>query len=173
MRQVPRDLVAFCEVQYPRLVGLLAVYCGDRDVAEEAAQEALARTCRDWRKVRGMDSPEAWTHRVAINVTNSVFRRRAAEQRAAERLESARRGSPNAAWPTERADLLDAVRRLPERQRAALLLRYYGGLRVREVADALRCPEGTAKTLIRRGLKALGAGIQSEIEEHEKEMSDA
>jgi RNA polymerase sigma factor (sigma-70 family) len=151
----------------------LAVYCGDRDVAEETAQETLARVCRDWKKVRGLDAPEAWAHRVGINLTNSVYRRRAAARRAAARLESARRGSPGETWPAERSELLDAIRRLPQRQRAALLLRYYGGLRVREVADVLGCPEGTAKSLIRRGLHALGTAIAADVDDSEKETSDA
>lgn len=161
------DLVAFCDRQHARLVGILALYCGDLGVAEELAQEALATVCRDWRKVRRLDSPDAWTYRVAVNLAHSYFRRRSAERRAHRRL-AAERGAPPA-WPGERTELLDAIGRLPHRQRSAILLRYYMGLRVREVAGVLDCPEGTAKTLIHRGVRALGRNLDAEP----REASDA
>jgi RNA polymerase sigma-70 factor (sigma-E family) len=148
----PADLTAFCKREHARLVGVLALYCGDRDLAEELVQDALVRLCRDWEKVRDLDHPEAWLHRVALNVTNSFFRRRAAERRARERLH------PVTEMPSsERSDaeLLDALKVLPQRQRAALLLRYYANLSTRETAQALSCPEGTVKTLVRKGIQKL------------------
>jgi RNA polymerase sigma factor (sigma-70 family) len=132
------------------------MYSRDRDLAEDVAQEALARACRDWRKVARLDSPEAWVHRVAINLTHSAFRRRAVEKRVKAKLESQAQIDGDITWVTDRSELLDALAKLPSRQRSALLLRYYAGFRVREVADALGCPEGTAKSLIRRGLRAIG-----------------
>lgn len=75
------EFVAFCVEEHPRLVGALSLYCGDRALAEELAQDALTRACRDWRKVRNFAAPGAWTHRVAMNLANSYFRRRAAETR--------------------------------------------------------------------------------------------
>src|SRR5918992_733978 len=84
----PGDLTAFCRREHPRLVGALSLYCGDLFLAEELAQEALARVCRDWSRVRRMDHPAAWAQRVAINLANSQFRRRAAERRARQRLEA-------------------------------------------------------------------------------------
>lgn len=154
MSHPPADLAAFCEAQFPRLVGALGLYCGNRDVAEDLAQEALARVCRDWKKVKDMGSPEAWAHRVGINLAHSHFRRRAAERRAVSRGEAG--AQPLIADHFERADLLDSVRRLPHRERAAIILRYYLGFTVPDVAGALDCPEGTAKTLIYRGVKTLG-----------------
>ena len=157
LSQPPLDLVAFCEAQYPRLVGALGLYCGDRDVAEDLAQEALARVCRDWKKVKAMGSPEAWAHRVGINLAHSYFRRRAAEKRATSRIDV----SQVAQGFTERSDLLDSIGRLPHRQRAAVILRYYLGFTVPEVARALECPDGTAKTLLHRGVGSLGRTMES------------
>ena len=128
-------------------------------MAEELAQETLARVCRDWKKVRTLDSPEAWTTRVGINLAHSHFRRRAAERRAYKRLQSHQAGDQPSVWPSERSDLLDAIARIPHRQRSAILLRYYLRLRVNEVAAVLDCPEGTAKTLIHRGVRALGRDL--------------
>jgi DNA-directed RNA polymerase specialized sigma24 family protein len=71
----PTDLTEFCEAEWPRLVGSLSLYTGDADLAEELAQEAVARVCRHWRRVRTMDAPAAWLHRVARNLAHSHFRR--------------------------------------------------------------------------------------------------
>lgn len=155
MSAPPADLIGFCEAQFPRLVGALGLYCGDRHVAEDLAQEALARVCRDWTKVKRLDAPEAWVHRVAINLAHSYFRRRAAEKRAAKRMEDVASRSMQAP-PSDRVELLDAIRRLPHRQRSAVILRYYLGLTIPEVAQTLDCPEGTVKTLIHRGVRGLG-----------------
>ena len=157
----PQDLVAFCEEQHPRLVGLLGLYCGDRDMAEEFAQEALARACRDWSKVRRLDAPEAWAYKVGMNLASSYFRRKAIEQRAKRRLE-AERPRHRETTHAERAELLDAVGKLPHRQRAALLLHYYLDLSIPQVAQLLECPEGTAKTLVHKAVKRLRAMATTE-----------
>ena len=64
----PIDLTEFCEAEWPRLVGALSLYTGDADLAEELAQEAVVRACRHWRKVRSMEAPAAWLHRVARKI---------------------------------------------------------------------------------------------------------
>jgi DNA-directed RNA polymerase specialized sigma24 family protein len=81
------DASAFCAAIYGRLVGGLALYVADRAVAEELAQEALLRTFARWDHVRALDTPEAWTWRIAMNLATSTFRRRSAERRARRRLE--------------------------------------------------------------------------------------
>jgi RNA polymerase sigma-70 factor (ECF subfamily) len=151
----PEDLVAFCGEQQPRLVGMLTLYCGNVELAEELAQEALARTCNRWRKVRQMDSPGGWVYRVAINLANSHFRRKAAERRAHERLRSA--PDPGGIDPDIAASVavMGAVSQLPQRQRTALVLRYYADLPIAEVARLMDCPEGTVKTLTHKAARVL------------------
>lgn len=146
------ELAAMCDREHPRLVGMLGLYCGDRDVAEDLAQEALIRLCRDWRKVRKLDAPERWLHRVAINLAHSHYRRKATERRALSLL----RGRPTRLDPTH-ADIetLELLANLPHRQKAAVVLHYYLDLPVREVAQVMEVPEGTAKTLIHRGTRSL------------------
>ncbi|HEX2294503.1 MAG TPA: sigma-70 family RNA polymerase sigma factor [Actinomycetota bacterium] len=149
------ELVAFCRAQHGRVVGLLSLYCGDAAVAEELAQDALARVCRDWRRVRRMDYPEAWTSRVAINLANSYFRRRAAERRARERLIArpvADAGAPDTALAL---GVRQAVAALPPRQRTALLLHYFCDLPFARVAELMGSPEPTVKSLARRGIARL------------------
>jgi RNA polymerase sigma factor (sigma-70 family) len=150
-------LIAFCEREHPRLVGILGLYCGDVGVAEELAQEALARACRDWRKVQRFDSPEGWVHRVALNLAHSYFRHRAAERRAQDRMRSKAALEAETGEDPRRIELVDALKGLPHRQRAAVLLRYYLDLPIAQVASLLECPEGTVKTLTHEAVKTLRA----------------
>ncbi|MPZ69984.1 MAG: sigma-70 family RNA polymerase sigma factor [Actinobacteria bacterium] len=121
---VPDEAVTFIEEQYPQLVGLLGLYCGDRLLAEDLAQETLERICRDWRRVRRKDSPAAWSRRVAINLANSYFRRKAAERRATSRLQ-AQVVEPALEDPVGALAVREAVATLPSRMRTAVILHYY------------------------------------------------
>lgn len=153
---VPPDLVLFCEEQHPRLVGMLGLYCGDRFVAEELAQEALVKACRDWRRVRSKDDPAAWVRRVGLNLTNSYFRRKLAERRARERLAS-RTISEAEPDPALAVSLRHAIAALSRRQRTAIILHYYLDLPFPAVADFMNVPLSTAKSLASRGIARLRA----------------
>jgi RNA polymerase sigma-70 factor (sigma-E family) len=146
-------LEVFCESNKERLVAFLTLHCGDRHVAEELAQETLAKVCLRWRSVRRMSSPEAWMFRVALNLANSYWRRLAAERKAKSRLEGhAHHLEPD---PAEAIAVRQALALLPKKQRSVLVLRFYADLSVREVAETMGIPEGTVKTLTRRALKRL------------------
>ena len=144
------DFADFCERHYPNLVGLLGLFCGNRELGEEFAQETLMRAYRDWSKVRSYDSPAAWLYRVGTNLARSHFRRKRAEGRAKARLE--REPAPRASEPALVLEIRDAIARLPMRMRTAVVLRFYGGLRISEIADALECSESTVKKLLRRAI---------------------
>ena len=149
----PSGLERFCESNKERLVGLLTLHCGDPHTAEELAQETLVKVCIRWRSVERMVNPEAWMYRVAINLANSFFRRKTAERKAKARLsaEGFHRDPDIADAVAVRA----ALARLPRRQRAVLVLRFYADLSVHDVAQALEMPEGTVKTLTYRGIESL------------------
>jgi RNA polymerase sigma factor (sigma-70 family) len=154
---------AFCAALGPRLVGSLLLYCGDRGLAEELAQEALVRTVERWPQVAAMTAPEAWVYRVAFNLARSRFRRRGAERRATRRL--ARLPVPSADDETTAIAVRAAVRALPPRQRAVVIARFYSGLSVAETATALACAEGTVKATTHQAIRALrAAGIVDEEE---------
>ena len=147
------DPVALCTRLRPMLVGALSLYCGDRHVAEELAQEMFARVWDRRADVQEVTSPEAWAYRVAINLANSHYRRRQAERRALARM------SPeDAAQPPDSADAVavrQAVARLPRRQRSAVVLRYFADLSVAQTAQLMGCADGTVKSLTSQGLQAL------------------
>ena len=149
----PADLTAFCEQEWPRLVGALSLYTGDADLAEELAQEAIARACRHWRRVRRMDAPAAWLHRVARNLAHSHFRRVSVGRRVQARVSTSDQTGDDADVIAIRA----AVGALPVPERETIVLRYYVGCSVRETADAMQCPEGTVKTRTYRAIAMLRA----------------
>lgn len=148
------ELSTMCQQEHARLVGMLGLYCGDRDIAEDLAQEALIRLCRDWGRVRRLEAPERWLHRVAINLAHSHFRRAAIERKALLLLGSSPAHQPESGRDVETLELL---KNLAHRQKAALILHYYLDMTVPEVARVMAIPEGTAKTLIHRGSRALNA----------------
>lgn len=150
------ELRRFVVGEQDRLVGMLALYTGDRWIAEELGQDAIVRLCQHWPRVRGMDHQRAWLNRVAINLANSWFRRRSAERRALVRA------GPTTETADEDPAMTLAVRALvgtlPPRQRTALVLRHYVGMNVAETAAVMRCAEGTVKALTHRAIGALNAG---------------
>lgn len=152
-----RSFAAFCEDQYPRLVGVLRLHVRDDHLAEEFAQEAMARACRDWGTVSQVDSPAAWVFRVGFNLANSHFRRRAVYRRVNQRLEADGVDHDRTDAAEDTLLVRAALARLRPRARQALILRYYADLGVDEVARLMGCPASTVKTLTRRGLAQLRA----------------
>ena len=150
----------FCRELHPRLVGALALHCGDRDVAQELAQETLARVWERWSTVRDHPAPDAWAYRVAFNLAASRFRRGAAERRARARL-----GPPDAhvADVDDALAVRAAVAELPPRQRAALVLRYFADLSVERTAEVLGCAPGTVKSLTSQAIATLRDRFDVEV----------
>ncbi|MCC5950311.1 MAG: sigma-70 family RNA polymerase sigma factor [Nitriliruptoraceae bacterium] len=156
---------AFFADNYVGVVRTLWSYGGDRGVAEEAAQEAFVRASRDWRRVQQLRSPVAWVHRVGINEVNRHFRRRNALWRAISR-----HGADDLQPPVDVAgsvSLHAALRSLPDRQRAALVLHYFADLPIVSIAEVLDVRPGTVKSLLSRGRDAVGATLQ-----HAEEATD-
>lgn len=148
-------LATFVAREYPRLVGALTVHCGDRALAEDFAQEALARACDRWDRVGAMEVPAGWVYRTAMNLASSWFRRRQAELRA-----NRRHGVPDGVIEHDAADALavrGAIRGLPPKQRSVLACRYYLGMSVAETADVMRCSDAAVRQHTSRAVKALRA----------------
>jgi DNA-directed RNA polymerase specialized sigma24 family protein len=133
------DPAAFCDRVSGRLVGSLTLYCGDRHLAEELAQEALARAWERWPAVSHMASPEAWTFRTAMNLANSGFRRRRIERRVLARAVGRETVDPDDGTALA---VRAAVRALPPRQRAVIVARWFLGYGVDDgVADQTGAPD--------------------------------
>ena len=147
----------------PGLVGALALYCGDRGVAEDLAQEALARAWGRWRHVSTLDAPERWVYRTAFNLARSRFRRLAVERRVHRLATGGRAALPDTATAVA---VRAAVSALPPRQRAAIVARYFLDLDVAASADLLGCQPGTVKALTHQAIASLrraGLAVPEEV----------
>ena len=161
---------------YPRLLGTLVGVLGERAAAEDCAQEAFVRAYRAWPHWRPDAPAEAWLHRIALNVAVSLQRR----QRLREAGELVRRlgrpaPPPDPAQEAERSVLIAALRQLPAKQAAAIVLRHYHGYSNREIAYTLGIPERTvasrlaaAKTRLRALLgEPMGTGAEPGVDSGE------
>jgi len=128
---------------------------GDRALAEDLVQEAFLRFVGRLHHLREPEAFDAYLRRTVVNLSKDVFRRRAVERSYLERRTAEfREGQMDpdvAAYESMRAALLS----LPQRQRAAIVLRYYEDLHESEIADVLRCRPATVRSLVARGLEAL------------------
>lgn len=150
----PQAQERFCAAAWPRLVGAISHYCGDVHLAEELVQEALVRACRRWAHVSMLSSPEGWTYRVAVNLANSAWRRKRAEQRARHR-----HGPPNdVSRPVAVQDQLlvrEALQDLTLQQREAVILRHVLELSAEEAAQLLETSPGAVRALTHRAVARL------------------
>ncbi len=146
---------AFYQGSFTRLVGQVHAMIGDRDEAEECVQEAFVRAWAHRRSLDRAAAPEAWVRTTAYRLAVSRWRRVVRSRRPPDRAV----GSPgvHAGPDGARVALLDALRRLPEDQRRALVLHHLCDLPVAEVAKEVRSPVGTVKARLSRGRTALQA----------------
>jgi RNA polymerase sigma-70 factor (ECF subfamily) len=159
------EVDAWCRLHYPKVLGTLRLYLGDSSTAEELAQETLIRGLEQWDRLELLDDQAAWLHTVALNLARSWIRRRYAERRALARVGSNRREyeqlDPSA------PEIVRALARLPERQRRAIVLRYYAAFSVGQVAEVMSCAESTVKTHLQRAMRALRTDSECFLEEYE------
>jgi RNA polymerase sigma factor (sigma-70 family) len=158
----PSEFPDFCAQHHDRLVGTLGLYCGDRAVGEELAQEALARAWARWPKVRELADPVGWVYRVALNLANSHFRRKIVERRAHQRVATTPVES-GPGDPTTALVLRDAVAGLSRRKRTVVVLRYFVDMPFAEIAKLMDAPESTVKSLARRGVQDLRGELPHEM----------
>jgi RNA polymerase sigma-70 factor (sigma-E family) len=128
--------------------------CGDWHLAEDLVQETLAKAYAHWHRVQKAGNRDAYVRRILVNEARQRWRRREAPvlRTDAVREQPARDGADDV---VRRAELLQALLRLPIGQRATIVLRHLDGLTERETAAALGCSEGTVKSQASRALAAL------------------
>lgn len=145
-----------------RLLTLARFVLHDPSHAEDAVQEALVRA---WQSLPGLRDPErwdAWLHRLVIRACADQGRDRL-RQPAEVWMVGVEPTASDQARAIDDHDQLDrGFRRLKPDQRAAVVLRFYLGLTVPEVADALGVPVGTAKSKIHYAVEALRAALEAD-----------
>lgn len=134
------DFHRLYDASFARVRAMLMAVLRDPAEAEDCTQEAFVRAYWSWGRWRPEAPAEAWVHRIALNVALSRRRRRFAIL-LHDRLRA--RDDHGLDGVAERNDLLAALRALPPRQAAALVLRHLHGYSNREIAAALGVPERT------------------------------
>lgn len=138
-----------------RLFRVAMAVCGDRDMAEEAVADAIARS---WHRLRTgrVDDPAAYLRRAVINSLTGRFRRLGLEREVRDRRHGDDRGRHDRIdGVADRALVLDALEQLPRRQRIVVTLRFYEGLSNPQIASAMGVPVGTVKSAMSRAMERL------------------
>lgn len=153
------DFVEFVRARQHQLVRAARLYCGDHHAAEDLVQDALVKLASRWESVKD-GSPDAYVRRILYRDAVSRWRKFGREM-------------PYAAAPGERdlldstsdrgvvdpwvagADVREALGRLPARQRAVIVLRYFEDLSEVQIAEALGCSPGTVKSQASKALATL------------------
>ena len=143
------------------LIRLAYLMLGDRAAAEDAVQDAFCGLYRRWDRLADASGALPYVRSSVLNGCRTALRRRARGRQLTDYQPPA--GSAEAAVLTqeERQEVMRAVRRLPDRQREALVLRFYLDLPDGEIARAMGIRPGTVRSAIHRALQALGHLLES------------
>jgi RNA polymerase sigma-70 factor (sigma-E family) len=145
----------FVRARGAALVRLARLLAGDRHRGEDLAQEVLAQAFVRWKRIRALDAPEAYVRRMLVNAAITRGRRRASHELVVADTGDPTSGHDLEAEFAERDVLWTHVRRLPPKQRAAVVLRYYEDLDDASIAALLNCSAVTVRTQVKRALDAL------------------
>lgn len=144
----------FATGQVTPLLRYATVLTGDPHLAQDVVQECLLRAQQRWARISGVDAPAAYVKRMITNEFLSRRRRRKTHTP----LHGIDPPSPDpSAHYDEREAMLQSIDRLPRKQKAAVVLRYYEGYDDAEIAAMLGCSQVTVRSHISRALATLRA----------------
>ncbi|PFG18442.1 RNA polymerase sigma-70 factor (sigma-E family) [Propionicimonas paludicola] len=146
-----QEFAEFFAAASPYLARTAYLLSGDREVAKELTQEALARTYAVWWRLRPEDA-RGYARRVLVNLNVDRWRQRGPQ--AVELADYATSGSAESAYD-DRDEVARLLRTLSPQQRQVIVLRYFDDLSEAEVARSLGVSAGTVKAACSRGLANL------------------
>jgi RNA polymerase sigma-70 factor (sigma-E family) len=161
----PPTIEELFEAHYARLVHLARHLLDEPNAAEDIVMDAYESLARHWGRVRDPDAALGYLQACVVNGSRSRLRRQLTARRQLLLLRGSRAKTTEVAAEHvvlsryESEQVIDAVRRLPTRQRQVLVLRYYQELSVAAVAELLGCSTGSVKTHAHRGLRALAGDL--------------
>jgi RNA polymerase sigma factor (sigma-70 family) len=145
----------------PGALRLAYFLAGDQELAEDLVQDAFVRIAGRFGHRRLPEGFDAYLRRTIVNLFTSHLRRRRLERA----WEARHRGPEPVAGPEDpsvRDELFQALLRLPKRQRAAIVLRYYEDLSQQDAADVMRISPRALNALVSRGMATLRKHVRSE-----------
>ena len=150
-------------LHYQRLVRLAALLVRDVATAEDVVQDSFVAMHDGWQRLRDAESALAYLRQAVLNRSRSVLRHRAVVEKYPEKpspdMPSAEHG---ALVQLERSAVITTLRKLPGRQREAIVLRYYADLSEAEIAAAMGISCGAVKSHTARAIAALRADLEQE-----------
>lgn len=153
---MPMRFEEFADTRLPAVLRFSGVLAGDRALAEDLVQEVLIRASRRWEQIGQLDRPELYVRKMILNEYLSWRRRSWGLLPNGTAVEVDDRLAPDHAVAYAERDALRAeLGKLPRRQRAVLVLRYYEGFSDAEIAGLLGCTPGTVRGYASRALAAL------------------
>lgn len=163
-----REIALLFDRHYAPMCRLAFVILGDAALAEEIVMEALLKTFTGWGRIRNVDSADAYLKRAVVNLCRSRIRRKAIEARV-NAVSHRREALKGPEWDPERHEtgrvVWEAVKGLPERQRACVVLRYFEDMPEAQIADILGCSIGTVKSQLSKARGKLEARLGPALKE--------
>jgi len=130
----------------------------DPHTAKDVVQSVLERAFTRWDRISAMEHPDAYLRRMVVNEFIS-WRRRISRVRLTDRVPEPTARADHADQHADRDDLIAQLRKLPNRQRVAVALRYWSDLTDAQIAAELGCSEGTVRGYIWHALRTIRGGI--------------
>jgi RNA polymerase sigma-70 factor (sigma-E family) len=146
----------------PAAVRLAFLITGDAHLAEDVAQEAFLRATGRFAHLRSPSAFDAYLRRAVVNLCTSQFRHRKVERAYLAREAGRAPASVPAPDIGERDELRAALRELPPRQRAAVVLRYYEDLSEHQAGEALGVSDAAVRSLVARAMETLRDRIRKD-----------
>ncbi len=157
-------VIELYSMHYRSLVRLAAMLVKDTQTAEEVVQDAFVSMHDGWHRLKDTEKALAYMRQAVVNKSRSVLRHRMVVDK---NLQNAPPDMPSAEHGAfvllERDAVVAALRGLPERQREAIVLRYYAELSEAEIAATMKISRGAVKSHTARGMAALRAALEEEL----------
>ncbi len=156
-----RAVTTIYSEHYRSLVRLAVFLVRDTSTAEEVVQDSFVAMHGAWRRLRDTDKALSYLRQSVVNRSRSVIRHRVVVDKNTPKpppdMPSAEHG---AIALLERSAVVSALRSLPERQREALVLRYYGDLSEAQIASVMGISRGAVKSHTARAMTALRSVLE-------------
>jgi RNA polymerase sigma-70 factor, ECF subfamily len=169
LRHLGRDFEEFYQANYGLTVALVTAVLGNRQDAEDVAQDTFARALARWPRLSSYELPEAWVRQVALRLAVDSGRRLRRAIKTALRLRATLPAEPEPGVSLPFTTLGPALMLLPIREREAIVLHYFVDLPVEQIAHERRIPASTVKARLVSGRRRL----ERELGQTRERMSDA
>jgi RNA polymerase sigma-70 factor (sigma-E family) len=153
--QDSRDFRDWAAGTGPGLIRFGYLLSGDQQIAQDLAQEALARVHRRWRRLSDGGNPDAYARTIVVNQLRSWQRKRSWHEGPVTGTEVLAVAPPFDDATTDRVALWELILGLPEKMRAAVVLRFYEDLDDNAIGAILGCAPATVRVHVRKALDKL------------------